>query len=191
VGRKINKVEILKKQYEIDILQSLPNTALLLLTEILCFRMLGQLELKMVRLLYSILSSKVVLIPLFSWKDLRLSVRSNRREIGNWILNCIIILELYFSVKQLSTLIKKRDINAAILQIIFTARFFAYFILRLNMLFYKYEVARVINQTSDINKGWGNYKVPSFYLSYFTYFAALRWQNVFLPPYQKRNFIGR
>jgi len=155
VGSKINKVEKLTKQYEINFLLSLSNTVLLLLTTILCCRMLGQLELKMVHLLYSILSSKIVLMPLFSWKDLKLSVplRSNRRHIGNWILNCIIILELYSSVKQLSALVKQRDINAAILQIIFTARFFAYFILRLNMLFYKYEVDRVINQTSEIKKG--------------------------------------
>jgi len=75
------------------------------------------------------------------------------------ILNFIIILEFCFSLKQLSMVTKQGDINAATLQIIFIARFCIHYVYRLNMLFYKYEVARVINQTLDINKGWGNYKI--------------------------------
>jgi len=118
--------------------------------------MLTRLEIKVLYLLYSALGSHIFLMPLFDWDNLKLIVRLNGRLVSHWTLNCVIVLELVYSIKQFPMLIKDRDIHTAILQFIYILRLYSHFVLRLNMLLYKTEVARLISQTLHINKEWGN-----------------------------------
>jgi len=87
---------------------------------------------------------------------MELSVRSNCRPILNWILHCIILFEVKSCANQLSVFLDKRDMNAAIVHIIFVERFICHFFLRLNMWIYREEIARLVNQTSTIDNNWGN-----------------------------------
>jgi len=117
--------------------------------------MLTQLEVKIVHWLCSLLSSKFMVIPAFTWKDLKLSVRPNGRLTGNWIVNIIIIIEFYLGTRQVAVLIKAKDINAVILQGIIITKIFCHLALRLNIMSFKTEMARLLNQTLDIDNGWG------------------------------------
>jgi len=134
-----------------------------------------QLEIKIVHILYSSLSCNFLVVPLFNWNDMKLSVRLNGRLIRNWVLNCVIVLEFFSSAKQLSKLIKERDINVATLQFIYIVRLYSHFIFRLNML-YKTEVAHLINQTIYTNKGWGN-KTESLIVRLWLWYDLSQWSQ--------------
>jgi len=127
--------------------------------------MLTEAEIKSMKFVYSALCCKVV-VSLFSWDKLKLSVRPNCMPITYWIINSILLSEFYFGLKQLSILIQNRQMNAVILQVIFLERFICHFMLRVNMSKYKTEFVRLINQATDIDNKWGKQKLDSIFNSY-------------------------
>jgi len=117
--------------------------------------MLTQLEIKAMNVVYSCICNKRLIIPPLSWDNLKLSVCSQHKRVSNWIMMSIVLLETIYYMQQIATLTEQGDIKSAILHIIFLERFICHFFLRLNTVIFKTELARLINQTSDINIKWG------------------------------------
>jgi len=106
-------------------------------------------------LVYYILSSKLIFVPIFKWENMKLSVRSNCKPKCNWILNFVILYEFCFRVTQISVLAGKRDINGSVLQCLLMGRIIAHFFLRVNMWIFRTELVRLINQAAAIDTEWG------------------------------------
>jgi len=118
--------------------------------------MITNIEIQVLDWIYTCCCSKIMRMPLY-WEHGRLTPRSKYGEtLYNGVLCSILFLDMAWSLKQVSVMTAKRNINGSIIQVIYIMRYLAHIMLRFNILIFKTELIQVINQSLDINSTWGN-----------------------------------
>jgi len=112
--------------------------------------MLPQLEIKTMHFAYSVLGSRFNLISFLDWNNKKLSLRSKRSRVWNWIVNVLILTAFFLRGREFSRLRNEKRMSGAIVQLIFMERLIAHFFFRLNTWIYRFELVQLVNQTTDM-----------------------------------------
>jgi len=118
--------------------------------------MLTESELKIFGLMCTILC-KSPTIP-FVWQNGSFRMKRNKHRILNFVIWLLLILTLSFKIVQLHLIIKKPDINAAILQGLFVMVLTGSVVYKLNTWLFGAELVQLIKQTMNTNAVWGKHE---------------------------------
>jgi len=118
------------------------------------FKMLSELEIRLLDWVYSACSSKVSIVSL-EWKNNIVSLKLKSRRICSLLICSILIFEAFISFTKLTALKQQKKINLSILQTIFLIRFLEHIFTRSNFEIFKLEMVRVINKSFCIDTTWG------------------------------------
>ena len=117
--------------------------------------MITQLENNVLHWVYSTTSSRILRYPLH-WENGRIFPNPNYGRLQTAVFACIILFQIPFSIMQLPSRIDRGNVNASILQVIYTLKHVGHFIVRMDIWIFQSELIQVINQSLDINSIWGN-----------------------------------
>jgi len=119
------------------------------------FRMLEQIEMRVIDFVYSVMSWKLFQMPL-SWQNGKMSViNCGSVRVYNAIICTINIIHSIYFMNQICRQIRQKNINGVIINMIFVLCSSTHFVYRINIFISKTEISRVINQTLSINSTWG------------------------------------
>ena len=117
--------------------------------------MLTDLEIKTFDFIYSGMCNRFSLIPM-SWENGRLRLKSKRNIVSYGILCSIILFQFIFRLKQISMRVHRREIEAALPQILCAIRCYYHIVICINFCIFPAEFVRATNQCLEINAKWGN-----------------------------------
>ena len=120
--------------------------------------MLTQVETRLISWLYKV-GCKHCMTP-FTWTEERMILKLKPKisfvgTIWNWFISILILFSIMFEIKQMQVMIRKRELNGAILTGTLLMGQFGHLSCKLNTSRSKGELLHVINQVFQMNSNWG------------------------------------